>query len=153
MTSRIVFNYNYMQDIVNFCLQTLKDNSPIGSVHDSHPGLYRDSHMVFFNGHVTTDVSNWMAGDEIDISNPAPYSRKIENIDIPGHVYEKSYDIIKAKYGEQVKIIFTYMPVRFGDVGAFVQFSGKLVGKGHKASLKEKRDWLVHQPVIQIRGL
>jgi hypothetical protein len=44
---RIVFRYLAMQDVVDFALATLRERSPVGSKGDKHPGLYRDSHMVF----------------------------------------------------------------------------------------------------------
>ena len=95
---RIVFRYLAIQDVVDFALQTLRDRSPVGSTGDQHPGLYRDSHMVFLNGHVVEDgdVSAWRRGDQINISNPVPYSRKIEagrdKLSVPGHVYEDAAD-------------------------------------------------------------
>jgi hypothetical protein len=54
---RIVFRYLAMQDVVDFALATLRERSPVGSVGDKHPGLYRDSHTVFLNGHVVADVN------------------------------------------------------------------------------------------------
>jgi hypothetical protein len=52
--------------------------SPVGSSGDKHPGLYRDSHLVFIDGHVVKDVSGWQPGQQVNISNPVPYARKIE---------------------------------------------------------------------------
>jgi hypothetical protein len=57
-----VFRYLAMQDAVDFALATPRERSPVGSVGDKHPGLYRDSHTVFLNGHVVADVSAWRPG-------------------------------------------------------------------------------------------
>jgi hypothetical protein len=104
---RIVFRYLAMQDIVDFALATLRERSPVGAIGDKHPGLYRDSHMVFLNGHVVegSDVSAWRPGDQINISNPVPYARKIEmgrgKMSVPGHVYEDTALIVAGRYGNR----------------------------------------------------
>jgi hypothetical protein len=54
---RIIFRYGAMQDVVDFALETLRGRSPVGSSGDKHPGLYRDSHQVFLNGHVSSRTS------------------------------------------------------------------------------------------------
>ena len=119
-----------MQDAVDFALATLRERSPVGSVGDKHPGLYRDSHTVFPNGHVVADVSAWRPGYQINISNPVPYARKIEmghgKMTLPGHVYEDAALIVAGHYGNQAAIKFTFMPVRFGGVQAFASFSRRL---------------------------
>ncbi len=155
MSSRIVYRYVYMTAVVEFALQTLKERSPIGSTDDEHPGLYRDSHLVFLDGHVTKDVSNWKPGQQINISNPVPYSRKIEagrmKMSVPPHVYEDAAPIIASRFGNSVNIKFVYMPVRFGDQGAWAAFT-KMQRTGRKLSEKARADWLVRQPALQITG-
>jgi hypothetical protein len=154
---RIVFRYLAMQDVVNFALETLRARSPVGSNGDKHPGLYRDSHTVFLNGRVVKDgdVGAWRPGDQINISNPVPYSRKIEagrgKMSVAGHVYEDAALIVAGRYGNRAAVKFTFMPVRFGDVQAFAAFSRR-VRPGRKLSDKARQDWLVRQPALQIRG-
>ena len=154
---RIIFRYAAMQDIVDFALATLRDRSPVGSIGDQHPGLYRDSHMVFLNGHVVdgSDVSAWRPGDQINISNPVPYARKIEmgrrKMIVPGHVYEDAALIVAGRYGNRVAVKFTFMPVRFGGVQAFASFSRRL-RPGRRLSEKARQDGLVRQPALEIRG-
>ena len=154
---RIVFRYLAIQDVVDFALQTLRDRSPVGSSGDKHPGLYRDSHMVFLNGYVVEDgdVSAWRRGDQINISNPVPYSRKIEagrgKLSVPGHVYEDAALIVAGRYGNQAAVKFTFMPVRFGGVQAYAKFSRRL-RPGRKLSDKARQDWLVRQPALEIKG-
>jgi hypothetical protein len=154
---RIVFRYLPMQDVVDFALQTLRDRSPVGSDRDKHPGLYRDSHMVFLNGHVVEDgdVGAWRSGDQINISNPVPYARKIEagrgKLSVPGHVYESAALIVAGRYGNQAAVKFTFMPVRFGGVQAYASFSQRL-RPGRKLSVMARQVWVVSLPALVIKG-
>jgi hypothetical protein len=70
----------------------LREQSPVGSGGDKHPGLYRDSHTVFIDGHVVKDAGVWRPGQQVNIANPVSYSRKIEagriKLSVPAHVYE-----------------------------------------------------------------
>jgi hypothetical protein len=99
---RLIVRYLAMQDVVDFALAALKERSPVGSGGDKHPGLYRDSHTVFLNGHVVTGrrCRRFKSGDQINISNPVPYSRKIEagrgKMSVPGHVYEETAQLVAA---------------------------------------------------------
>jgi hypothetical protein len=115
---RIIFRYLAMQDVVDFALATLHDRSPVGSGADQHPGLYRDSHKVFLSGHVVEDVSAWRPGDQINISNPVPYARKIEaghgKMSVPGRVYEDTALIVAGRYGNQAAVKFTFVRRRAG---------------------------------------
>ncbi len=146
-----------MNDIAEFALTTLRGLSPVGSSKDPHPGLYRDSHMLFLDGHNVTDVNNWKPGQQIAISNPVPYSRIIElgngKMRAPLHVYEQAAPLIAARYGNQANIRFDYMPVRFGSVQAYGNsLAGQAAGKRRGGSKKALRDWLVRQPCIIITG-
>jgi hypothetical protein len=154
MNIRIVIAYSYMSEVVEFALATLRERSPVGSGRrDQHPGLYRDSHMIFIDGHVVSDVSGWQPGQQINISNPEPYSRKIEvgkmKLSVPAHIYEDTAQIVADRYGNQANIKFTYMPVAFGNVAAFASFS-KRQRTGRKLNDKARADWLSRQPALQI---
>jgi len=105
------------------------------------------------NGQLVENVGAWRPGDQINISNPAPYSRKIEagrgKMSVPGHVYEDAALIVVARFGNQAAIKFTFMPVRFGGVQAFAAFSRR-IRPGRRLSAKAREDWLVRQPALQI---
>lgn len=154
---RLVFRYLAMQDIVDFALATLKESSPVGSIGDAHPGLYRDSHLVFLNGHVMQggNVSAFRPGDQINISNPVPYARKIEigrlTMSVPPHVYEDAAAIVAGRYGNRAAVKFTFMPVRFGGVAAFAAFSRR-IRPSRRMSDKARQDWLSRQPALEIRA-
>lgn len=154
---KIVYRYLDMDEVCQFALQTLRDRSPVGSANDPHPGLYRDSHMLFIDGHNVTDAKNWKPGQQIDISNPVPYSRIVElgngKLRVPLHVYEESAPIIAARYGNSVNVQFVWMPVRFGSVQAYAgSLAGQAAGARRGGSQKALRDWLVRQPAIQIKS-
>lgn len=155
MNQRVIYRYFNMVEIVAFAIETLKSFSPVGSGIDKHPGLYRDSHLVFIDGHVVKDASNWQPGQQINISNPVPYSRKIEaggfTLSVPGHVYESAEPIISARYGNSVDIKFVFMPVRFGSVQDYAHsLAGQAAGARRGGSQKALRDWLVRQPALKI---
>ncbi|UGY23182.1 hypothetical protein HU675_0035285 [Bradyrhizobium septentrionale] len=153
---RIVFRYLAMQDIVDFAIETLRERSPVGSVDDPHPGLYRDSHTVFLNGHVVRDVSAFRRGDQINISNPVPYSRKIEigrmKMKVEPKVYQETVLLVAARFGNRAAVKFTFMPVRFGDVAAYAAFSQQIKAGRRHMSDKARQDWLVRQPALEIRA-
>lgn len=150
---QIIYRYTNMQAVVEFAIETLKSKSPVGSTGDKHPGLYRDSHLIFIDGHVVKDASGWRPGQQINISNPVPYSRKIEagrmKMSVPPKVYEESEAVISSRFGNQANIKFVFMPVRFGDNQAWATFS-KMQRTGRKLSNKARADWLVRQPALQI---
>lgn len=154
---RLIFRYFAMQDVVDFALETLRDRSPVGAGADQHPGLYRDSHTVFLSGQLAPggDVGAFKAGDQINISNPVPYARKIEagrgKMTVPGHIYEEAAQVVAGRYGNRAAVRFTFMPVRFGGVAAYAAFSRR-IRPGRKLSAKARQDWLVRQPAIEIRA-
>ena len=153
-----IFRYLGMQDIVGFALETLKARSPVGSGRDPHPGLYRDSHLVFLNGHVVPDVKAFRRGDQINISNPVPYARKLEignaTVQAPLHVYEDAALIVADRFGNRAAVKFTFMPVRFGDVSAYAHsLAGQAAGRRVRGrNAKGLAEWLVRQPALEIRA-
>lgn len=155
MNQRIVYHYTNMVSVVEFAIETLKSLSPVGSGKDKHPGLYRDSHLIFIDGHVVKDASGWQPGQQVNISNPVPYSRKIEaggfTLSVPGHVYENAEPIISGRFGNSVNVKFVFMPVRFGSVQDYAHsLTGQAAGSRRGGSQKALRDWLVRQPALQI---
>lgn len=151
--NRIEYRYSYADGVVQFALQTLRDKSPVGSGDDPHPGLYRDSHMVFVDGRGVQDVRDWRPGQTIHISNPEPYSRKIESggmkMRVPGHVYEFAVPIINARFGNSFNIKFVFMPVTFGSNQAWAERTG-MQRAGRKMSTRARAEWLTRQPAIEI---
>jgi hypothetical protein len=107
-TGTIVYTYPRLEVVAQFAMETLFDLSPVLS------GKYRASHTLFLNGSAVPNLRDFKPGDEATISNPVPYSRKIEvgkmKMRVPGTsmVYAKAAKIVRARYGNIAKIGFTY---------------------------------------------
>lgn len=149
--------YLDMQALVEFALETLRSRSPVGSGSDQHQGLYRDSHLVFIDGHVVANASGWRPGQQVNISNDVPYARKIElgpmKLSVPNHVYETSTPIIAGRFGNIVDVQFVFMPVQFGTIDFYRHsLAGQAAGRRRGGNPKAIADWLVRQPALQIRS-
>lgn len=151
--SRIRYRYAYMDRVVQAALKLLREKSPVGSGKDKHAGLYRDSHLVFIEGHIVKDASTWRPGQQINISNPVPYARKIEagriKMNVAPHVYEDAAQILAARFVETVRVQFVFMPVRIGGVGDWAQIT-QMQRDNRRMSVRARRDWLARQPALQI---
>jgi hypothetical protein len=107
-TGTIVYRYPRLELVAQFAMETLFDLSPVLS------GDYRNAHTLFLDGMPVSDLKSWRPGDEISISNPLPYARKIEigkmKMRVPGtdHVYEQARRKVMARYGNMARIDFTY---------------------------------------------
>jgi hypothetical protein len=112
--SVIDFKYWRYDDVAQFALETLRGLSPVGSGGDPHPGLYRDSHKLYLNGSVVSDLSGWQPGDDAYIANLLPYARKIEvggmQMQVPGtdHVYQQAEQIVNARMGNVGAVQFGF---------------------------------------------
>jgi len=112
----IVYLYHYVTDVAEFALTELQKNSPVRS------GRYAKSHTIYLNGQPVARAPKMLKrGDEILITNPVPYARRLEIgktesgrdfvIQVPPRIYERTAKKLKAKYGKVVKITFTYVNV------------------------------------------
>lgn len=152
-----------MSEVAEFALATLRDLSPTGSGKDPHSGLYRKSHTLFLNGHDVPDATGWKQGDQLEISNPQPYARKLEvggaKVSIAGHVYERAAQIIRSKHGDAVDVKFVFMSLKFGNAQAQaasgiskrhtrVARAGRSRRVSGKSSPRRSGDWLSRQPAI-----
>ena len=154
MNQKIVYRFVNMPAIAEFARQTLMAGSPVGSGDDPHIGLYRDSHLMFLNGQWVADASGWKPGDEIEISNPVPYSRLIEigilRMRVPGtdHVYQRA-EVDPARQVRQRcrRQVSVFMPVRFADRRA-ANLIGRLEGKDRDTRASS----LKQQPALIIKA-
>jgi ribosomal protein L21E len=105
----ILYQYPRLDIVAQFALETLRRLSPVGPPVRGH---YRDSHTLFLNGASVSSIKNYKTGDQVIISNPMPYARKIEvgamKMKVPGHVYQRATGIVRGKYGQLARIEFTY---------------------------------------------
>lgn len=131
-TGTILYEYPRIDAVAEFALETLRKLSPVGSVGDKHPGLYRDSHMLFLNA-TPVDLAGlaaWKPGDEVSIANPLPYARKIEigkmKMRVPGtdHVYQQAVQVVNGRFGNVAKARFTYRALAIGSMPATAVMTG-----------------------------
>ena len=100
--------------IVREALRALRAASPVVS------GAYRDSHTVYVNGlPVETLPKDLKVTDEIAISNPVPYARRLEIgktqsgrdflVSVPNRIYERvAKGKIASRFRGSAKITFGY---------------------------------------------
>ncbi len=130
---RIDYFYPRLEAVAQAAMELLFKNSPVDS------GDYRLAHTLFLNGVSVSNLKNWSRGNEISISNPLPYSRKIEvgamTMRVPGtdHVYERTARALNRQFSQVARVRFTFR----GVVGGF--------GRGGNREARDTR-----QPVLLI---
>jgi hypothetical protein len=73
---------------------------------------------------------------------------------LPPHVYETTAQILRGRYGNQAKIEFKYLPIRFGDTALKGVFSRGVGPKARKKLAKDtQRGATLLYPTLSIRGL
>jgi hypothetical protein len=110
----IVYRYRLLSDITEVALTALQKASPVRS------GLYAKSHTIFINGQQVGRAPRILKrGDQIMISNPVPYARRLEIgkttsgrdflISVPNRIYETvAKRVLIPKYRNMAKITFGY---------------------------------------------
>jgi hypothetical protein len=105
----IVYEFQLVSEVLSFISQQLDMNSPVGSGYDSHPGLYKSSHVVFADGIEVATGVNIPVAQQYTFVNTLPYSIKIEkgeSSQAPNGVYEVTANQASSKYGNIAKIAF-----------------------------------------------
>ncbi|MGN6773496.1 MAG: hypothetical protein ACTHJQ_27160 [Rhizobiaceae bacterium] len=114
-TGTIIYRYPRFELVVQYAMEMLFDLSPVLS------GDYRNGHTLFLDGTPVSDLKTWRPGDEISISNPLPYSRKIEvgkmKMRVPGtdRVYQQARRKVMSRYGNMASVTFTYRALIGGE--------------------------------------
>ncbi len=104
----IQYDYHRLEEVVEYAMQVLFDFSPV--LKDE----YRRAHTLVVNMREEPNLKNWKPGDEVVITNPVPYTRKIEQgrmkMRVPGtdHVYERAAIAVNRRFGNIAKTQFTY---------------------------------------------
>lgn len=104
----IVYRYPRVELVVQYAMEMLFKFSPVLS------GEYRNAHTIYLNGVAVSNLKGWQQGDEILISNPLPYARKIEighmKMRVPGtsQVYEQAVSATNRRYGNIAKALYTW---------------------------------------------
>lgn len=110
----IVYHYRYFSEIAEVALTALQRLSPVRS------GLYAKSHTIYVNG-APVGRAPRMLTEEIVISNPVPYARKLEIgktksgrafvIQVPNRIYERVASALRSRYGKVAKVRFAYIKI------------------------------------------
>lgn len=145
----IVYDYERIDLVAAFALDTLRELSPVDS------GDYVRSHVLMLNGVVVDDLKAWKKGDTITISNTEPYTRKIEigkkGFSARGHVYEKAERIVNRRFGNMADVFFTFREAPPGAIHEWAAQSA-ISHSGH-ATTTSRIKWLTRQPTLVIREL
>lgn len=108
---RIVFEFELVNDVVLEILAMLRERSPYES------GAYREGHIVFADG-VQVTGETLPPADEYAITNPLPYSRRLEIgktksgrdflVSVPNRIYERTMKDARRRFSNIAAIRFTY---------------------------------------------
>lgn len=145
--------------IVREALRALRAASPVVS------GAYRDSHTIYVNGlPVETLPKDLKVTDEIAISNPVPYARRLEIgktqsgrdflVSVPNRIYERvAKGKLLARFRGSAKITFGYwtLPSAHTVKGKLTSHYGIAGGKMRKR--RQVVGSVVRAPVIFIEAL
>lgn len=139
----IVYHYRYLSDLIQFALEELRKQSPVG------PSLkYRNSHEIYVNGvPVGYNVPKTIQpGDQIMIANPVPYARRLEIgraehgarpflISVPNRIYYRVNEMLQAQAKGRAKVRMIYV-----DLGAWtLQYNQKTLVKNARGYAYSKR--------------
>lgn len=108
----ITYVYPRVAQVARYAMLVLQELSPVKS------GEYRAGHQIFVNGQPVDKIGDDIPPDaEISISNPVPYSRKIEvgkmHMRLPGTdmVYQHALAAVKKRFGKIANVEFTYRAI------------------------------------------
>jgi hypothetical protein len=110
----IVYFYNYTTEVIEQALTLLQRLSPVRT------GLYAKSHTIYVHGQPVGRAPKVLT-EEVIISNPVPYARKIEIgktrsgrpfvIQVPNRIYERAAKALRSRYRNIAKIEYNYITV------------------------------------------
>lgn len=110
---KVVYKYTYLQEMISVFLQALRDASP------SVSGKYKASHHLYIGGHQVPDDTMLKPGDDIWISNPVPYARRLEIgkrtsgkpflLQVDNRIYERTARKLGSRYSNAAKVEFGYV--------------------------------------------
>jgi hypothetical protein len=111
----IVYLYHYTTEVIEQALLLLQRLSPVRS------GLYAKSHTIYGAGGTPIGRAPKELTEDVIISNPVPYARKIEVgktrsgrpfvIQVPPRIYERAAKALQSRYRNVAKIEYNYVYV------------------------------------------
>jgi hypothetical protein len=152
----IVYQYQYMLEVLTVALFTLRQNSPVVS------GAYRNNHTLYVDGTSVKGVPSQIPdGAELYISNPLPYVRKLEIgktrsgrdfvVQVPDQIYERTTVQLARRFGNVASIYFGFVVITQGAVADWsASRSGRRAGLQRGGSLRARTEWKQRQPAILI---
>ena len=113
----IVYRYRYAREMITVALEELRKASPVVS------GDYRNGHVLFVDGVPVSGVpAQLKAGQDLMISNPVPYARRLEVglttsgrpfvIQVPPRIYERVLKgILIPRYRNVARLSLDYAEI------------------------------------------
>lgn len=156
-TGTIAAAWDLGTDVVSIVGDMLREHSPVGSGRDPHPGLYRDSHILFADGVEVKSPDPSLSAKEWVYISGVPYARKIEKQQADG-VYEAVAALARQRFGNTAKITFAFRSLAEGGGTALDTWAKSTSGKAWAQARSHRREslhgeWLRRQPAIVIKIL
>ena len=153
----ITVEFELIGGVLAWIAQRLLQQSPVTS------GAYRAGHTLFADGSQVDALGTVPMASQYVFTNTVPYTRKIEVgrtragrdfvIQVPNRIYERTANEAKAKFGNQVKIRFTFQALQGGAVGKWAgSASARRLAARHRRRTKST-EWLTAQPAIIVELL
>jgi hypothetical protein len=155
----VTVEFELVGDALVWIAQTLVDRSPRVS------GEYIRGHALYADGAEVDPFGVIPSADTYVFTNSVPYTRKIEIgkvkgppardfvIQVPNRIYERTAEDAKARFGNTVKIRFTYQALQGGAIGKWASSpSAQRLASRHKRRTKST-EWLTNQPAIIVQFL
>lgn len=144
-------------DVVQIVGDMLREHSPVGGAGDPHPGLYRDSHILFADGVQVKGPDPSLNASEWVYISGVPYARKIEARQADG-LYESVAALARQRFGNTAKITFAFRSLAEGGGTALDVWTKSAGGKAWANARPHRREslhgeWLRRQPAIVIKIL
>lgn len=150
----IVFEWELIGDVLIWIGQALRDRSPVVS------GRYREGHTLFADNVEIPLGAAVPPADEYVFTNLEPYTRKIEVgmtesgrpfvIQVPNHIYERTANDARARFGNIAKIAFGLRSVPGGAIGAWAKTPAARRHAAAHRRASNPQGWLTRQPAIVV---
>jgi len=147
-SGRIIFEFELFGDVFTWIDAQLVQHSPVGA-----SGRYRSSHVFLADGVQSTPATAGPA-DEWVFINTQPYARKIErglSKKAPDGVYQAVAALASKRYGNMVRVRFSYRSPLLGYVAMGGRKGGKAAGKAKRSAAGMERASRVPAIVITPR--
>lgn len=153
----IVFRYRYLREVIATAMKALQDASPVDS------GAYRKAHTLYIDGRPASTTSPIRVGQEVFISNPLPYARRLEIgktesgrdflISVPNRIYERVAKSGLRQFRNTARITFGYVTLPQAHVIHGGLTPSYAIGNGRRRRRRQRKGTEVQAPAIFIEAL